>query len=180
MQINDSERLTYQLMGLNSADLMYELDQDPQVLKYINHGICPTLDEIKNTFLPRLAKYYNPDKGWGLWGVYLKETGEYIGWVLVRPMDFFGDQPKWHDIELGWRFKQFTWGKGYGTEAAQQVMAALSKQPDIHYFTAIAMEENTASINIMKKLGMKYVKTDIHKDADFDDEEVVYYTVANK
>jgi RimJ/RimL family protein N-acetyltransferase len=38
------------------------------------------------------------------------------------------------------------------------------------------MPGNAASINIMKKLGMSYIKTDIHRDP-LGDEEVVYYTL---
>ncbi len=41
------------------------------------------------------------------------------------------------------------------------------------------MEDNLASIHVMKKLGMKYVKTAIHKDP-LGDDEVVYYQMLVK
>lgn len=180
MQVNDSARLTYRPMSLNDHQLIFELDSDPAVMKYINDGIPTTMEEINEIVIPRLAKYLNVEKGWGLWNVFLKDSGEYIGWVLVRPMGFFGDKTLFNDIELGWRFKQNSWGKGYATEAAKQVMTALSDLPDISHFSAMALEDNIASIKIMQKLGMKYVKTDILKDCQFGDEEVVYYTIENK
>ena len=54
------------------------------------------------------------------------------------------------------------------------VMDALTENGGIRKFTAYAYEMNVGSINIMTKLGMKYVKTDIVKDP-LVDQEVVYY-----
>lgn len=180
MQVNDSDRLIYRPMTLDDHNLMFELDNDPAVMEFITDGKIPTMEEIQQIAIPRLAKYLNVEKGWGLWNAFLKDSGEYIGWVLVRPMNFFGDEPILDDIELGWRFKQSCWGKGYGTEAAKQVMTALSELPYIKRFTALAVEDNIASIKIMKKLGMIYEKTDLYKDAQFGDLEVVYYSIDNK
>ena len=177
MQVADSPRLTFRPMTLDDHDLMFELDTDPAVMKYITEGKIPTMEEIKEVYIPRLAKYLNVEKGWGLWNAFLKDGGDYIGWILVRPMDFFGDKPLYDDIELGWRFKQSTWGKGYGTEAAKQVMEALSELDYINRFTAIADKDNIASIKIMEKLGMTYVKSDIYKDSQLGDMDVVYYSV---
>ena len=178
MRVADSNRLTFRPMALEDTDLMFELDSDPAVMKYINGGKPPTMEEIQQINVPRLAEYLNIDKGWGLWNAFLKDSGEFIGWVLVRPMDFFGDKPIFDDIELGWRFKQSSWGKGLGTEAAKQVMKALSELDYIERFSAIALEDNIASIKIMEKIGMSYDKKDIYKDRQMGDLEVVYYSIA--
>ena len=176
MNIPDTERLQYALIDESDAELMYELDQDTEVMRYINGGKATTREEIQEVYLPRLAKYSNPEKGWGMWKLTIRENGQFIGWILVRPMDFFSDNPKWDDWELGWRLKRDAWGKGFATEAAKHVMSALAKQPEVKHFSAIAMPGNDASINIMKKLGMTYQKTGIHSDP-LGDEEVVYYTL---
>ena len=52
------------------------------------------------------------------------ESNTFIGWVLVRPMGFF-EQPDYSDLEIGWRFKQMSWGKGYASEAALAVAHAV-------------------------------------------------------
>jgi len=123
-----------------------------------------------------MLSYINHKKGWGLWKVSLLENNEFIGWILVRPMDFFSDNPMFENLELGWRFKEEFWGKGYATESALCVMNALANNKSASQFTAIAVSENTASISIMKKLGMKFIKKDMHKDP-LGDMLVEYYSV---
>ena len=176
MKIPNAERLSYALITPEDADLLYELDQDIEVMRYINGGKVSTRQDIQEVMLPRLAKYANPEKGWGLWKLTTISKQQFIGWVLVRPMHFFSDDPQWHDWELGWRLKRVAWGQGFATEAAKHVMAALARSQDMTCFSAIAMPGNKASIYIMEKLGMSYQKTDIYRDP-LGDEEVVFYSV---
>ncbi|TPH15121.1 GNAT family N-acetyltransferase [Litorilituus lipolyticus] len=179
MKVMNSERLSYRLMDQNDGEILWQLDQDPEVMKYISGGKINTMDDINTIFLPRMAKYTNPEQGWGLWQVCDKISQEYLGWVLVRPMDFFSDEPKYKDIELGWRFFKKAWGKGYATEAAQAIKDALVEQTDIDYVSAIALEENVGSINIMKKIGMTFLKKELHQDP-LGDLDAVYYQMPTK
>ncbi|MFY8273546.1 GNAT family N-acetyltransferase [Pseudoalteromonas sp. SSDWG2] len=179
MTIPDSDRLSYRLMTLEDGDLLFELDQDPAVMEYINGGKVTSKEEINTVMLPRLASYLNPQKGWGLWQVTEKSTQQFLGWVLVRPYMFFSDEPQWHNLELGWRFKQISWGKGFATEAAKHIMNTLAKQPDISAFCAIAVHGNVGSIAVMKKLGMQYVKSYTHADP-MGDWDVVYYQTSQQ
>lgn len=176
MEIKDSDRLSYALMGEKDADLLFQLDQDVEVMRYINGGKMTSMKEVQEVFLPRMAKYTDATKGWGLWKITHKGSEEFIGWILVRPMDFFSDMPQLNNIELGWRFKQNAWGKGYGSESAKHIKEILSESGQIEKFTAIVLPENQGSIGIMKKLGMCYVKTELHKDP-LGDEVLDYYEV---
>ncbi|WP_099018687.1 GNAT family N-acetyltransferase [Marinicella litoralis] len=175
--IEDSNRLSYALMTSADAELLYQLDQDVEVMRYINGGKMTSREDLNQVYLPRLAKYTDPEKGWGMWKVTVSQTNEFIGWILVRPMGFFSNHPQWDNLELGWRFMQKSWGQGYGTEAALQIMNCIGALPNITKFSAIALPDNHASIKIMGKLGMQYVKTAINKDP-LGDLEVVYYEVS--
>ena len=176
MIIDDSQRLSFALIAPDDAQTLFELDQDPAVMQYINGGKISTMDDIVNVMLPRMNTYRNPDKGWGLYKVVVKQSDEYIGWVLVRPMDFFSDNVQWDNLELGWRFKQSSWGKGYATEAAKTIMNHLAQHKGYRHFCAIAEPDNTASLKVMEKLGMKYMHTSIHKDP-LGDVEAAYYQI---
>lgn len=164
VRVSQSARLSYRLLGADDAELLFELDQDPEVMRFISDGVVTPKDKIRNVFLPRLASYTAPEKGWGMWGTFCNATDEFLGWIIARPMHFFSDQPHFDDIELGWRFKQKSWGKGIATEAAQHVMNTISETTGIKTFSAIAVTENYASIKIMTKLGMAFVSSGIHKD----------------
>lgn len=177
MLVNDSKRLNYRLMGPEDAQDLWALDQDPEVMHYLNGGKPNSMEDIKSVFIPRMAKYTDSDKGWGIWQVSDKETGVYLGWVLARPMQFFTETPFLDDIELGWRFFKKHWGKGYATEAAIAIKDALVAQGGINYISALAVEDNLASTKVMKKMGMNLLKKYRHLDpiGDFD---AVHYQMA--
>ncbi|WP_153913758.1 GNAT family N-acetyltransferase [Shewanella sp. TC10] len=169
-------RLKISLMTLDDADLLFELDQDPAVMQYINGGKATSRQEILDVSIPRLAKYLNPEKCWGQWKVSDLDD-VFLGWILIRPMGFFSDKPQFDNLEIGWRFKQVTWGKGIATESALALINFISQQQDgITKFSAIADSLNTASIKVMKKIGMKYIETQ-----EFHDEsktlDVVLYSL---
>jgi len=178
MKINNSVRLSYQLMSADDAELLFQLDQDPEVMRFIADGKVSSRESIETVLVPRMQKYLNTDKGWGIWQVNIAETDEYIGWVLVRPMNFFSDSPEFDNLELGWRFFRSSWGKGYASESAQHIKDVLAVEPEYKKFSAIADEENLGSIGVMKNIGMSYVKTYLHTDPLFEC-QVAYYQVQN-
>lgn len=178
MKIANSARLSYRLMDESNAEELFLLDQDPAVMKFINGGNPSSREQINTVLIPRMNAYRDEAKGWGLWQVSNTETGEYLGWVLVRPMYFFSDHPETDNLELGWRFFQSIWGKGYASEAAQHIKQQLSHDTTIKHFSAIADENNFASVGVMKKIGMKYIKTYHHTDPLFEC-DVVYYQINN-
>ena len=179
MNIDNSARLSYQLIDKKDSKFLFQLDQNPEVMRYINGGNMSTRKDIGEVFIPRHNAYKNVEKGWGLWKVTVISTQAEIGWILVRPMGFFSDQPIWHDIELGWRFLQSTWGKGYASEAAVHIQQLLAKQTENKSFSAIAVKDNLGSITVMKRLGMKYIKAYIHSDSQLGDLDVVLYRIEN-
>lgn len=180
MQVKDSARLSYRLLTPQDAQLLADLDSDPEVMKYITGGQTNSLEEVKAVYIPRLTEYTDEIKGWGLWGCFELQNKAFIGWILVRPANFFSEQRNDQDLELGWRFKQASWGKGFATEAAQHLIPDLiAANPILTHLSAIAEEENLGSINIMKKLGMSYVKKGLHKDILGDMEVVYYHKVLN-
>jgi RimJ/RimL family protein N-acetyltransferase len=178
MDINSSARLSYKSMTKEDGKLLFQLDQDPEVMRFINGSKPSTMRDINDVLLPRMESYVNPLKGWGLWQVNISASNEYIGWVLVRPMNFFSDAPEFDNLELGWRFFQSSWGKGYATEAALHIKNTLAKNKNLKSFSAIAVEDNLGSIAVMKKIGMSYVKSYLHKDPLFES-QVVYYQIKN-
>lgn len=163
MIISPSARLKYRLMTQNDGDLLTELDSDPAVMRYLTNGKPTSREQIEQFYLPRLAKFTNPQQGWGLWHCSLIDDETFLGWVLIRPMYFFNGEMDERDLEIGWRFKQIAWGKGYATEAARHIATHLAEQDKMDYLSAEALKENLGSINIMKKLSMTFLREGIHE-----------------
>jgi hypothetical protein len=86
-------------MGQDDAQALWELDQYPAVMQFITGGKPNSIDTINKVILPAMKAYTDVKQGWGIWQVSDKFTQEYLGWVLVRPMDFFTNEPKLNDLE---------------------------------------------------------------------------------
>ena len=151
-------------MGVEDADAFWLIDQDPDVMHYLSGGKLTTKQDIDEIVIPRILSYRNESKGWGIWQVCDKNSQQYLGWILVRPMAFFTDNVNLDDIELGWRFFKNTWRKGYATEAAIAVTNAIANQTKAKFVSALAVEENIGSVGVMKKIGMAFINKSLHKD----------------
>jgi RimJ/RimL family protein N-acetyltransferase len=173
-----STRLRYRLMDGSDAPLLFELDQDPEVMRYLNDSKPSTWDEVERFFVPRITRFTDPATACGLWEVRTRQQGEYLGWILVRQYGFDTHYHEADNIELGWRLKRHCWGQGIATEAATAAVRVLRRQSGIRAFSAVADPANLGSIGVMKKLGMRYVDNRLHHTPlrDFD---VAYYEMPN-
>jgi len=57
--------------------------------------------------------------------------------------------------EIGWAIHPAEWGKGIATEVAQCMLNFAFAQLNAHRVVAFSHAENTASLRVMQKLGMK-------------------------
>ena len=66
MRIPDTDRLEFHFMTRKDAEALFELDQDEDVMLYINGGHMTTMEDIRQISIPRLESYANEDEGWGM------------------------------------------------------------------------------------------------------------------
>nr|WP_252728169.1 GNAT family N-acetyltransferase [Alteromonas sp. C1M14] len=172
--------MQYHFVTDNDAHFLWSIDQDPAVMTYLNGGKKTPWEDIQQVFLPRIKAFSEQSKGWGLWRVStLSSPSADLGWILVRPMGFFTAERNDNNLELGWRFHQHAWGKGYATEAATQIKNTLAKS-GIDQFSAMALPQNRGSIGVMKNLGLTYAYDFRYRDAVFDDDVVVYSQIIHQ
>lgn len=89
-----------------------ELNGNKNVMKYFPTTL--SIDE-SNTFVDRIKVEFE-ETGLGLYAVEIKGTYELIGYVGFHRFTFDAPfSPVW---EIGWRFSDRFWHKGYATEAA--------------------------------------------------------------
>ena len=59
------------------------------------------------------------------------------------------------DAELSYMYHRLAWGNGYATEAARAVLQFSFEQLGVHRVYATVDLENTASIRVLEKIGMR-------------------------
>ena len=112
MVLLETERLIIRQIELADLDIMYQLDTDPKVMKYI--WTCHSKPLSKEEELGRIQKAildYSKNPGLGVFTTIDRESASIIGWTALIELDNSGQ------IEIGYRYFQKFWGKGYATEA---------------------------------------------------------------
>lgn len=121
-------------------------------------------DPITMEFFPKMLSFEETEdfykriilelkeRGYGLYAVEVKESKQFIGYTGFHYTEMDIDFSPC--IEIGWRYKYESWGKGYATEAAKACIAYAKENlrfTEIYSFTSL---QNIRSENVMKKIGM--------------------------
>ncbi len=151
----ETERLVLRRFAGDDADNLFDLDSDPEVMRFITGGEPSSRDEIENNTLPAFLHYYKRFTGFGFWAAIEKSTGKFLGWFHFRPPE--GGS---HDnIELGYRLRKSAWGKGYATEGSRALIRKGFAELGVRRVYAETMAVNLASRRVMEKSGLSYVRT---------------------
>ena len=117
-------------------------------MRYIGDG-TPWLDTRSRQFAERQIAL-EAERGFCLWKLAPKAGGSLIGFCGLQPLAELGE------MEIGWWLARAWWGRGLATEAARAVMRDGFERVRLDRIVAIAQPANTASVNIMRKLGMRF------------------------
>ena len=155
----ETPRLILRQFTEDDVDNLVALDSDPDVMRFINGGFASSREAITEKFLPDILSYYEEYDNLGFWAIVEKSSREFIGWVVLRPESRFRiavllNVVESDAMELGYRLRKVSWGKGYVTEASQALIDRALEE-NIPKIIAWALPENKASIRVMEKLGMK-------------------------
>ncbi|HLA55277.1 MAG TPA: GNAT family N-acetyltransferase [Flavobacterium sp.] len=148
----ESERLLFRELLPSHAAAMFELDSDPEVCKYLGFKSFISIEESRNVIENIRQQYL--DNGIGRWAAILKDTGEFIGWAGLKFIKRLNDRDDNYD--LGYRFIQRHWGKGYGTESAKAFIDFGFNEMKLGKISAYVDVNNIASQKILEKCGFKF------------------------
>lgn len=168
----ETPRLYLREFTNDDLDAIVELDSDPEVVRYIGFGVPTPRETIQNEVLPRYLEYYREGKGFGYWAVVLKERDEFTGWFHLRP-----NRKDESVVELGYRLSQRYWGKGYATEGSAALLRYGFETLGLERIYAHAIRHNAASIAVMKKIGMQFVKEYAEERFKGEDNTAVQYVI---
>jgi RimJ/RimL family protein N-acetyltransferase len=153
----ETERLLLRTFTENDAQLIYDLNLDPDVTRYTGDPIKDL--EHARKVLERVILPQYPLYNHGRWAVHTKPNLEFIGWcgLKTRP-------ERDNEIDLGYRFLKSSWGKGYATEAAYACLKYGFEKLGLPRIVGRAMPQNGASLKVLEKIGMNYIGEEIVDD----------------
>lgn len=152
----ETERLKLREFNFDDANNLYQLNLDPEVIKYTGDPPFET-SETARLFIYNYKDYKL--NGFGRWAIELKSDGSFIGWSGLKLNED-------NEIDLGYRFLKSAWGKGYATEAAHACLQYGFDKLGFNRIIARVAKENVGSIKVVDKLGMKYYKEGTCKTID--------------
>ncbi|WP_317039135.1 GNAT family N-acetyltransferase [Flavobacterium sp. Root901] len=167
----ETERLVLRELLLSDAEVMFELDSNPNVHLYLGNKPFTKIEESKAQ-IENIQKQYK-DFGTGRRAVILKETNEFIGWSGIK---FITNEINNHQsfYEIGYRFIEKHWNKGYATEAGKAFIDHAFRKMKVDAIYAYADEGNQNSRKTLEKLGLRFVNS-----FEYEGETQVWYELNN-
>jgi RimJ/RimL family protein N-acetyltransferase len=160
--ILETPRLTLRQFTEDDADNLFDLNSDPEVMRYLTGGRPTPREEIRDQIIPfHLAVYERLDR-LGTWAAESTATGDFLGWFHFRP----GQDADITNIDLGYRLRGAAWGKGYATEGSRALIRMGFTDLGVERVFAHTMTVNAASRRVMEKCGLMLVRTIPYEGAD--------------
>ncbi|MFB9390351.1 GNAT family N-acetyltransferase [Streptomyces coeruleoprunus] len=142
-------RLTLRAFTSDDLDEVVALDNDPEVMRFLNGGRPVMREEVRERTMPRLL-------GRGFWVAQARGTGAWLGWFSLEPP---AGAEGWDEVELGYRLHRAAWGRGYATEGARALVDKGFRELGVRRVTANTMTVNAGSRRVMEKAGLRFVRT---------------------
>lgn len=158
MFIVTSERLGFRLLEDGDFEDLERLDMDPDVRAHFPEGVS-TPEKIRKhieTSREGFARH-----GFSDFAVVELENGRFVGRAG------FGKLPD-GEVEVGYVLLEEYWGRGLAQEALRALLEWAGKNLTVERILAYAPTDHHASLNVMKKCGMRYLKTEPAHGVDCD------------
>ena len=163
--IFETPRLFLRRFTEEDANLIYKLNSDPEIVKYVHEPVLENETQAKKIITDIILPQYKLNLG--RWAIHTKSDYEFIGWCGLKYIKETGI------TDLGYRLMKTAWGKGYATEAAQYTLIYSLRDLKIETITGMAHIENIASLKVLEKIGMKFSRY-----ATVDGQPVKVYTLS--
>jgi ribosomal-protein-alanine N-acetyltransferase len=143
---------------ISAADVpdMYAVYSDADAMRWVGDGQPITWEECVRWVDVTLNNYRT--RGYGMSALIDRTTGATIGFIgLVHP----GGQS---EVEIKYALLRQFWGSGLATEAVAGMIGYAASELGITHIIATIAPENTASLSVVSKAGMR--PTELRHDED--------------
>lgn len=140
-----TERLTLRPFREEDAGALFELSQDPDVMRYVGDRRVPSLQESWRAIAGWLGHWAL--RGYGQWAIEERAGSRFIGRAgIINPAD-------WPGAEVGYLLGKSWWGRGYATEAARAAIDWGFREIGLADLISLIDPANLPSIAVATRLG---------------------------
>lgn len=137
---------------------MADINADPEVMRWIGDGSVRDLDATAEE-IERWEEEWD-EEGFGVFAVELLASGELVGVAGLSVPEYLPEvMPA---VEISWRFGSPFWGQGYASEAAHATLEFALQDRGLDRVISVDRISNEASLNVVRKLGMKPERETTH------------------
>ena len=164
MLLLSTPRLTIRPFIEGDASAMAEVLGDAEVMRFSESG--PLNEAEVSNWLGEQIKANSLSQDFGRWAICENAGSQAIGYIgLTQDEGRTADR----EAELGFRLARRSWGSGYATEAAQAFVEAAFGAGRVDRLIGIVDPHNGASVRVLQKLGMSYVRPITFEGYDYPD-----------
>lgn len=157
MQVLDTKRLLLRPYCDGDREDYISIITDPEVMEHLEGGAVSM--DVAEEWWDRLINRLYPS-GYR-WCATLKSTGEYAGHAMLNY-----SRPN-NECELGYILPKSVWGNGYATEISKALARYSQEELKLQRVFGTVDEGFTASINVLKKTGMRFYGYDYDEAGRF-------------
>lgn len=141
----ETERLTLRPFREADATALFEISQEPEVVRFVGDRHVPTLQEAWRMVAGWIGHWAL--RGYGHWAIEERESGRFIGRAgIINPAE-------WPGPEVGYLLGREWWGRGYATEAAQAAMDWGFREIGFSDLISLIDPQNLRSVAVATRLG---------------------------
>lgn len=145
-----SKRIGFRMLEEHDLQDLVRLDMDPEVRAFFPDGVS-TPKLLREKIIRSRANFHA--KGFGEFSMTELQTHEFLGRAGFAELDD-------GEVEVGYLLLKEFWGQGLASEALGALLDWAGKSLSLPRILAYAPTNHHASISVMKKAGMRYLKTE--------------------
>ena len=151
MTLLSTERLFLRKFNLKDADFLIKLMNDKDWIRNIGDRGVHSIRHAEEYIRTRFLKSYD-ENGFGFYVIALKDSGQLIGTAGLVNREGL------EHVDIGYGMLPEYRGKGYAFEATKAVYDYGYSELGLNKIIAIVNPDNQGSINLLKKLGLRFEK----------------------
>ena len=144
----ETERLVLREFTMDDWSALHLYGSDPEVMKWL-HLLPNSVERSREVVEQHISCQHEEPRTRYELAITLASTGELIGSSSIRMV-----WPRNRETSMGYVLRRDSWGKGYATEAAREMLRIGFELLEAHRVFASVDTENTGSIRVLHKLGM--------------------------